>query len=169
MGGVATLDPSKFDQYGVPLKRALDPQSVRRHWLLLLLAALWTLLIVIVVFMYHIAEPSGVLSITTNGHTYVGNPPALTLFDRDAVGARDIVAAPLIGLLVGAFSLQVRTRRGTGRASVLAIVFGAFLAAFSLFGLLWGVASIGVVAVLVILSARSIKEIPVGRQSPSLQ
>jgi hypothetical protein len=168
MGDVAIPNQSLFDEYGVPLQRELDPRSLRRHWLLLLLAALWTLLIVAVVFAYHIAEPSGVLSITTNGHTYVGNPPALTLFDRDAVGARNIVAAPLIGLLVGALSLQVRTRRGTSRASVLAIVVGAFLAAFSLFGLLWGVASIGVVAVLVILSARSIKSTPVGVQTPSV-
>jgi hypothetical protein len=168
MGDVALPNQSMFDQYGVPLKTELESQSVRRHWLLLLLAALWTLLIVVVVFMYHIAEPSGVLGITINGHTYAGNPPALTLFERDAVGARNIVAAPLIGLLVGAASLQRRTRRGTSTPSVLATVVGAFLALFSLFGLLWGVASIGAVAVLVILSARSIKLIPVA-PSPSLQ
>jgi hypothetical protein len=169
MGDVANPNQSMFDEYGVPLKTGLSPLSVRRHWLLLLLAALWTVVIVVIVFEYHIAEPSGVLSITTNGHTYAGSPPALTLFERDAVGARSIIVAPLIGLLVGAASLQLRTRRGNSSPSVLAIVVGGFLALFSLFGLLWGVASIGVVAVLVILSARSIKLMPLVVQAPSLQ
>jgi len=169
MGGVAIPNQSMFDQYGVPLPRELDPQSVRRHSLLLLLAALWTMLISLVVFLYHIAEPSGVLSITTNGHTYSGNPPALTLFERDSVSALNIVVAPLLGLLVGAASLSFRLRRGSGTAGVLAIIVGGFLALFSLFGLLWGVASIGVVAVLVILSARPIATRPVATPSPSVQ
>jgi hypothetical protein len=169
MEDVAIPNQSMFDEYGVPFKKVLDPQSVRRHGLLLLLATFWTLLIVVVVFLYHIAEPVGALSITTNGHTYVGNPPALTLFERDSVGALNIVIAPLIGLLVGAATLEFRTRRGTSAPSVLAIVVGALLALFSLFGLLWGVASIGVVAVLVILSARSIKSITLGVQTASSQ
>jgi hypothetical protein len=126
---------------------------VHLHWLLLLLATLWTLLIVVVVFWYHVAEPAGVLSITVNGHTYTGNPPALSLFERDAVSALTIVCAPLVGLLVGAASLEVRTRRGTSGRGAAALIVGGCLAFLSLFGLLWGVASVGVVGGLVTLSA----------------
>ena len=61
--------------------KELDPHSVHLHWLLLFLATLWTLLIVVVVFWYHVAEPTGVLSIIVNGHTYTGNPSALSLFE----------------------------------------------------------------------------------------
>lgn len=145
------------DRNGVAHGNELDPHSVHRHWLLLLLATLWTLIIVVVVFWYHLAEPLGVLSITVNGHTYVGNPPALTLFERDAVSALIIVIAPIVGLLVGAASLEVRTRRRTSGQGAAALIVGACVAFFSLFGLLWGVASIGVVGVLVLLSALPIE------------
>jgi hypothetical protein len=127
---------------------------------LLLLATLWTLLIVVVVFWYHIAEPRGILSITVNGHTYTGDPPALTLFESDAVSAIDIVIAPLVGLLVGAASLELRTRRRSSAPGAVALIVGGCVALFSLFGLLWGVASIGVVGVLVLLSALPIETVP---------
>lgn len=140
--------------------RDLDPRSVHRHWLLLLLATLWTLVIVVVVFWYHVAEPKGILSITVNGHTYTGNPPALTLFESDAVSAIDIVIAPAIGLLVGAASLEVRSRRRSSAPWAVALIVGGCVALFSLFGLLWGVASIGVVGVLVLLSALPIETVP---------
>lgn len=133
---------------------------MHRHWLLLLLATLWTLVIVVVVFWYHVAEPKGILSITVNGHTYTGNPPALTLFESDAVSAIDIVIAPAIGLLVGAASLEVRSRRRSSAPEAVALIVGGCVALFSLFGLLWGVASIGVVGVLVLLSALPIETVP---------
>jgi hypothetical protein len=139
--------------------RELDPRSVRLHWLLLLLATLWTLLIVVVVFWYHVAEPIGVLSITVNGHTYTGSPPALTLFESNGMPALAIVIAPVLGLLTGAASLEARTRRRTSAEGVAALIGGGFLALFSLFGLLWGIASIGVVGGLVVLSALSIKTV----------
>ncbi|HEY5093280.1 MAG TPA: hypothetical protein VII60_08435 [Acidimicrobiales bacterium] len=144
---------------GAAIDEELDPHSVHLHWLLLLLATLWTLIIVVVVFWYHVAEPIGVLSITVNGHTYTGNPPALTLFEKDGVSSLTIVIVPLVGLLVGAASLEVRTRRRTSAQGAAALIVGACLALFSLFGLLWGVASIGVVGALVILSARSLKTV----------
>ena len=127
------------------------------HWLLLLGATLWTAIIVLVVFTYHLPEPAGVLGITINGHTYTGNPPALTLFQRDPVSAFTIVIAPLVGLLAGAASLEVRWRRQSSAQGAPALVVGACLALFSLFGLLWGVASVGVVGGLVALSALPIR------------
>jgi hypothetical protein len=140
---------------------ALDSRSVHLHWLTLLLATLWTLVIVTVVFWHHVAEPAGVLSITVNGHTYTGNPPALTLFENDTVSGLIIVIAPLFAVLVGAASLELRIRRRTSAEGVIALVVGGLVAFFSLFGLLWGVATIGVVGVLVLLSALSIKTVPV--------
>jgi hypothetical protein len=101
------------------------------------------------------------LSITVNGHTYTGNPPALTLFENDTVSGLIIVIAPLFAVLVGAASLELRIRRRTSAEGVIALVVGGLVAFFSLFGLLWGVATIGVVGVLVLLSALSIKTVPV--------
>lgn len=135
----------------------LNSRSVHLHWLTLLLATLWTLVIVMVVFWYHVAEPTGVLSITVNGHTYTGNPPALTLFEHDTISGLIIVIAPLFAVLVGAASLELRIRRHTSSEGVVALAVGGLVTFFSLFGLLWGVASIGVVGVLVLLSALTIK------------
>jgi hypothetical protein len=42
----------------------------------------------------------------------------------------------------------------------VALIVGGCVALFSLFGLLWGVASIGVVGVLVLLSALPIETVP---------
>ncbi len=112
----------------------------------------------LVVFNYHIPEPIGELSITVNGHTYVGTPPALTLFERDIPSALMIAIVPFVGLLVGAIDLGVRTkfqRRGRGLAALIA---GSGIALFSIFGLLWGVASLGFVGALVALSALPVND-----------
>jgi hypothetical protein len=135
----------------------LDPRSVLIRWSLLLGAALWTGVIVVVVFNYHIPEPVGVLGITINGHSYSGNPPALALFERDPVSAYMIVVAPVVGLVVGAATLAVRARHRSTAQGAAALIVGACIALFSLFGLLWGVASVGVVGGLVALSALPIK------------
>jgi hypothetical protein len=63
------------------------------------------------------------------------------------------VCAPLVGLLLGAAGLEVRTRRGTSGRGAAPLIVGGCLAFLSLFGLLWGVASVGVVGGLVTLSA----------------
>jgi hypothetical protein len=142
----------------------LDAHSVRLHWLVLALAASWALVIVVVVFGYHIDQPLGVLSVTVNGHTYTGNPPALTLFENDAVSGLIIVLAPLVCVLVGATSLAVRSLRRTSSEGVPALAVGGLVALLSIFGLLWGIASVGVVGLLVLLSALSIKTAPPGSE-----
>lgn len=117
-------------------------------------AVLWSLAWMVVAFGHHVNEPVGVLSITINNTTYTGNPPALTLFERDPLSvylALAVVCAALVFSVVDALGLA---RRAPGERSIVAVAAGALLVAFSLFGLLWGLLSIGVVGVLLIISSR---------------
>lgn len=123
-----------------------------RRWIFLVLALCWALLSVVIILRYHLKEPAGTTSITTNGHTYYGRPPALTLEERDPFSAAFITVALSVGLLVAAADLSVRQmtrRRGWG---VPAVAAGVALMMISLLGLLWGLAGIGVTGALLILS-----------------
>jgi hypothetical protein len=125
--------------------------SVLWRWTFLLLATLWAIGVARFIFGYHINEPSTVLSVTTGGHTFVGHPPALTLYERD--GPIWEVALVLTGLVLsaGAIDLVVRTARRSVRPGVLAFGAGGLLVAYSLFGLVYGLLGIGTIGVLVIL------------------
>lgn len=115
---------------------------------------LWSLVWVGVAFGYHIDEPAGVLSITINGHTYTGNPPALTLVERDPFSiylGLAIVGAAILTAVIEATAL---TRRQSDARAVASAVGGGLLVAYSLLGLLWGLLSIGVVGGLLALSSR---------------
>lgn len=138
MGSTATPDP-----------------TFRRSQIFLGLALLWSVVVFAVIFGYHIAEPiSSMGSISTNGHTYFGNPPALTLFQRDSVSFINVVIVLVAGLVVSMIDLVVRIVRHSQRPGTVAVIAGVVVVLFSLFGLLWGVASVGVVGVLLILSGR---------------
>lgn len=101
---------------------------------------------------YHINEPVGMTSITTNGHTYYGDPPALTLLERDPVSFSIITIALGLGLLVALVDLEVRRIRGLSGFGVGAVFAGIGMIVFSLLGLLWGLASVGVDGALVVLA-----------------
>ncbi len=116
------------------------------------LAILWSLVAIALLLNYHLREPLGTTSITTNGHTYFGNPPALTLFERDPVSFSIIAAVLATGLLIGSIDLLVRFRQHSFRRGIAAIVAGAVVLLVSSFGLIIGVAGIGVVGVLLIAS-----------------
>ena len=108
--------------------------------------------VVAVVFAHHIPQPKGELSVTTNGHTYYGDPPALTLYQSDPASAVIIVIVISAGVLVSFVDLLVRTRtRRTGPGTV-SVAVGGVVVLFSLFGLLWGLTSIGVIGLLLVLS-----------------
>ena len=81
------------------------------RWILLALATLWAIGVTLFIFGFHINEPKGVLTMTTGGRTYVGNPPALTLYERD--GAIWEIALFLIGFVlvarIGGPSLSCRS------------------------------------------------------------
>ena len=129
-----------------------DRRAERLRWVFLTLAALWMLVGVAVVVAHHVPEPSGELSVTVNGHTYLGNPPALTLEQRDPVSAAFVLGAMGVGVVVG--FVDALTARHAHRASsgIASIIAGGLVVLFSLFGLLYGLASIGVVGALVIVS-----------------
>lgn len=101
---------------------------------------------------YHINEPVGMTGITTNGHTYYGDPPALTLLERDPVSFSIITIALGLGLLVALVDLEVRRIRGLSGYGVGAVFAGIGMIVFSLLGLLWGLASVGVDGALVVLA-----------------
>ncbi len=101
---------------------------------------------------YHIDEPVGATSITTNGHTYYGDPPALTLLQRDPVSFSIITIALGLGLLVALIDLEVRRIRDLGGYGLGAVFAGIGMIVFSLLGLLWGLASVGVDGALVVLA-----------------
>ncbi|MHB1087864.1 MAG: hypothetical protein ACYC19_03755 [Acidimicrobiales bacterium] len=128
---------------------------LRWSWLFLGVALLWSGVAVAMLLGYHVPEPLGMTAITTNGHTYYGNPPALTLFERDPVSFVTVSIILGAGLLVATADLIVRSARRTPRAGTAAIVAGAIVVLISLFGLLIGVAGVGVVGALLIASGVS--------------
>ncbi len=106
---------------------------------------------------YHVAQPLGEKSVTTNGHTYFGNPPALTIFQDDPVSFAFIVVLLSSGLHASSLDLAIRTIQRTTRIGGIAIAAGALLCCASLLGLLLGVASVGLVGALLILTGRPMK------------
>lgn len=127
------------------------------RWILLALATLWAIGVTLFIFGFHINEPKGVLTMTTGGRTYVGNPPALTLYERD--GAIWEIALFLIGfvLVAGLADLLFRADRQITGPGLLAIVAGCLLVLYSLFGLIYGLLGIGTIGILVILVGLPIK------------
>ena len=116
-------------------------------------AGIWAFAWMVLAFTYHLNEPIGVLTITVNGVTYSGNPPALTLFERDPFSielALALVASVLALSVVTEKYSSVDKNPGWNK---FALVGGLLLLAYSLFGLLWGFGSIGIVGVLVLLSS----------------
>jgi len=124
------------------------------QWLLLGGALVWATLTIFVATRYHLAQPRGETSVTLNGHTYVGNPPSLTLRQRDPVSFSFIVIALAAPLVIGIGDLALRVVHQATRPGYASVIIGGLAGLFSLFGLLWGVASIGVVGLLIVLSAR---------------
>jgi hypothetical protein len=126
-------------------------RAVRRD-VFLGIAIAWAALVLVILTHYHVPEPAGVRSITTNGHTYYGNPPALTLLESDPVSFVVITIAMGLGIVVGLVDLvvgKIRDQSGWGRGAVIA---GVGMVLFSLFGLLFGLATVGVDGALVVLS-----------------
>lgn len=126
--------------------------SFRRSWMFLGVAVVWATLAMIALSRYHVSEPRGVTSITTNGHTYVGDPPALTLFERDPVSFAVIAVTLGVGCLASLLDVAVRTIQRAPRRGVFSMVAGLAVVLVSLSGLLVGVAGVGVVGALLVAS-----------------
>jgi hypothetical protein len=136
-----------------PLRRA----SIVRRCVFLGAAWLWAGGVIAFYLTYHLAQPRGVLSVNTGGHTYYGNPPTLTLNQQDPVSTKIVAIALGLTLLVAAVDLVVRTTRRMTGPGVAALLAGGMLMLFSLFGLLLGLAGIGTAGLLIILSGLAMK------------
>jgi hypothetical protein len=119
------------------------------------LAMAWSIGVIWFYLGYHLPEPHGTITVTTGGHTYVGhdgNPPALTLFQRDATSFKLLTCVIVVALLVGTVDLAIRTYRRSISLGIAAVVAGGSLILFSLFGLVYGLLGIGPIGALIILS-----------------
>ncbi len=119
------------------------------------LACGWSVLTIICLFNYHFNEPVGTTSVFINGRTYYGNPPALTLIERDPLASAIVIAVLILGLLISLSDLALQIFSRSERRSKPALVTGIIMVVFSLFGLVWGLLSLGVVGLLIFLSAFS--------------
>ena len=68
-----------------------------------------------------------------------------------------LVLVVLAVLTLAGLDLALRSRRHSNRPCFVALTSGIALLLFSLFGLLWGIASIGVVGALIAFAALPIK------------
>jgi hypothetical protein len=116
---------------------------------------LWSVVAIAVLLGYHTPEPSGVLGVTIGGHTYVGHPPRLTLYERDPVSFVIVLIVLAVGLLVSTLEVVTRRVRRSRRTGTLSIVAGSCVILISLFGLLVGLAGGGVVGALLICTGLS--------------
>lgn len=123
----------------------------------LAIASVWALGVASFIIGYHIDEPHGVLTISVGGRTYAGNPPALTLYQKDGVIWE--IALLMVGLVIGlgAADLLFRTVRRLAVPGFVAIVAGGLLVAYSLFGLVYGLLGVGTIGVFVILAGLPMK------------
>lgn len=117
------------------------------------LAFIWSMVTLILLLRYHIDEPLGTTSVSLNGHNYFGNPPALTLLQRDPVSFTIVVGVLIAGLLISVSDLVLRILFHAERRGKTALVTGSSMVVFSLFGLVWGLASVGIVGLLIFFSA----------------
>lgn len=133
------------------------PVRIAVRYSFMMLAILWAVVVVVILVRYHVPESPGVRSVTTNGHTYYGHPPALTLLERDPVSFVVITIVVCAGNLVGAHDLALRRARRTSSLGYGAIVAGAVMIFVSLLGLLFGLATVGVDGALLIVSGLPIR------------
>ncbi|HET9089454.1 MAG TPA: hypothetical protein VFN54_04050 [Acidimicrobiales bacterium] len=119
-----------------------------RRWTLAA-AAGYALLWLWVACAYHINEPAGIRGIA--------NPPALTLYQRNSLFVVYSVIVVAIAFFLAALDSEVRERRHNRRRGRVCVIVGSLLIAYSLFGHFWGLASVGVVGLLVIAASRPTK------------
>ena len=121
------------------------------------IASIWACGVATFIFGYHINEPQGELTVNVGGRTYVGNPPALTLYQKDRVIWE--IALFIVGfvILLGSADLLFRTIRQLTSPGIVALVAGGLLIAYSLFGLVYGVLGLGAIGVWMIMAGLPMK------------
>ena len=121
------------------------------------LAFIWAVAVIFILTRYHMPEPRGMTSITTNGHTYYGNPPELTFRERDPVSFAVILIVMGVGLVVATIDLFARHWRKSPGIALGAVVAGVLVILVSFFGLFAGVFTVGIDGVLLVLSGQSFR------------
>lgn len=124
------------------------------QWVFLALAVAWAVVTLVVVTRYHLNQPRGETSVTINAQTYRGFPPSLTLAESKPGLYQTLLVALVAALAIGVGDLLLRVTHQQTRPGFGALDAGALVGLFSLVGLVWGVASLGVVGALLVLSAR---------------
>ena len=76
---------------------------------------------------YKIPEPPGVVAVTGGGRTYLGNPPAVTLAQRDPASVHLLAVAMGVVLVVGTIDLVVRSAVHSARWGWAALVAGVLI------------------------------------------
>lgn len=120
-------------------------KGLARRWPLIV-AAGWALLWLGISYVYHINEPAGIRGIA--------NPPALTLYQRNSLLVVYSMIAVILAFFIAAIDVEVRQRRHSRRRGRLSVVAGSLLVVFSLFGFVWGLVSVGVVGLLILVASR---------------
>ena len=138
-------------------REARTRQAEKIRWVFLVLAALWMLVVVVVVATYHLsAGPptiwKSVCPTPDRCVNYFTHPRALSLLERDPVSGAFVLGAMAVGVLVGFADAMMAARSRQGSSGVASIIAGVLVVLFSMFGLLYGIASIGLVGLLIVLS-----------------
>jgi hypothetical protein len=116
-----------------------------RRWLLIF-AATWALIWLGIAYAYHINEPAGIRGIA--------NPPALTLYQRNSLLVVYSVIAVILAFIVAAVDVEVRQRQHSRRRGRVSVVVGSLLVIYSPVALWWGLVSVGIVGLLIIVASR---------------
>ena len=119
-----------------------DRRSQRRSWLYWGAALVWATLMVVVLATGRYSD---------EGLNHV------TMRQQDPASFAIIVVALVVTLVVSGLGLGYRHRRHRLAAAPAAVAVGGLLGAFSLFGLLWGVVSLGACGLLVALAGRPLR------------
>ena len=125
------------------------------RWAYLALGTLWAIVAMLVVLNLHV-NPDNLRNIEGQSfmHTVYARDPGLWL--ANFLGIASAIA-------VAAVELAVRTHRKSDQAEIIAFVLGSLLCVYSLFGVLYGLATIAPIRVMVFVSG-----VPVARQRERL-
>jgi hypothetical protein len=117
------------------------------RWLCLVVGVLWGLAALLVVLCLHV-NPDNLRDVHGQSvfRTVYARDPGLWVANFVGIGSAIVLAA---------VELAVRTQRKSRTPGVVAIVLGALLCVYSLFGLLYGIAAVAPIGVMLIASGRA--------------
>ncbi len=125
-------------------------RSFRSRWLCLGLGTLWAIVAMLVVINLHV-NPDHLRDIEGRSimHTMYARDTGLWLANFLAIGS---------AIAVAAVELAIRTHHESGRPGVVALVLGALLCVYSLFGLLYGLVAVAPIAVMILVSGLPVSQ-----------